>query len=181
MDRHKQCEVTGRELDMAAELLLDYLFPNMPVTEEEKAAFEKAKTFQAEHMLSTDPELGDLKSLQIGHWRVERQNERRGSGGICPMARSVLLRAGLCYRGLEGRCLPLPEAPAAIQMPETPPEDPPLPPLRPGIQRHPRDKWPARPGKGNPPPRGIPPQGDPPLPGLPGKERERRDRTDGNM
>ena len=142
-----------RFLEEAGDLILDYLFPNEPVTEEERAAFERARTCQAAYM-QEQAGMGRAKALQVGHWRVE-QDIRRGSSDICPRARSILLRAGLCYRGLEGRlhrqmpCVPRPCRPPRV------PE---------------RDKWPGRRTRENPPPRGIPPQGDPPLPGLPEKK-----------
>ena len=152
--------------EKAREKLLSHIFPNFPETEEERAALEKAVDFQAE----ADLEGGDIpeavEGFQIGHFRAELRKRRGGSSPVCPLARSVLLRHGLLYKGLEGRSRPV----MAAERQEAEAAEDPLLPFALPLKRRTRDAWQrGRREDGNPPPRGIPPQGEPPLPGLPGK------------
>ena len=89
--------------DPVREHLLGVIFPNTPVTPEERRAFLKALRLQR----SWEEEQGQtlpagIVSFEIGHFRAQTDGKvRRGASGLCPAAYAVLLRAGLLYRGVE--------------------------------------------------------------------------------
>lgn len=101
---------TIEEHDEMADRMMLYIFPNEPKTREQLAAFEKAVQYQIDHEKSRaearDGVPDGVSSVRIGDFSVTfsgESSERLTSKTICDMARSVLLRAGLLYRGLEGR------------------------------------------------------------------------------
>lgn len=103
---------TEKETALMADWMRLYIFPNEPKTEEETEAFNKAVTYQIEHDKSQAEKYGDIpegvEAFRIGDFSMNFAEGVNGSGlsknTICPAAYSVLLRAGLLYRGLEGRC-----------------------------------------------------------------------------
>lgn len=89
-----------------------FIFPNDPQTEDETEAFSKAVSYQIAHEKSIAENFGDIpegvEAFKIGDFSMNFGEGVNGSGlthkTICQAAYSVLLRAGLLYRGLEGRC-----------------------------------------------------------------------------
>lgn len=100
------------QLELMRERMYAFIFPNVPQTDGEKEAFEKAVEWQYEHDYSIMQRLNEdipegVKSFKIGdfqmafkdgvlEYRLTRQN-------VCPSAYGLLLRTGLLYRGVEGR------------------------------------------------------------------------------
>lgn len=103
---------TEDETERMTERMKLFIFPNCVRTEEELAAFEKAVAWQIVHEKSQEEitsEVPDgVTSFRIGDFSMTFDEGYNGSGlsrkTICPSAYSVLLQAGLLYRGLEGRC-----------------------------------------------------------------------------
>ena len=107
----RQEEITEQELEYEKDRLLRFMFPNEPISEEENAMLTKAALYQAAH----DRERAELsgrippgaRSYEIGHFRVEMGKDWEQLGDhltrktICSAAYSVLLRAGLLYKGVE--------------------------------------------------------------------------------
>ena len=89
-----------------------FIFPNVPYTEEETAAFDKAVAYQIAHEKSREEKNGNIpegvEAFKIGDFSMNFSDGVNASGlnrqTICQAAYSVLLRAGLLYRGLDGRC-----------------------------------------------------------------------------
>ena len=100
------------ETELMEEQMRLFIFPNEARTEEEKAAFDNAVAFQIEHEKSRAEQAGEIpdgvSSFRIGDFSMTFEKGANACGltrtNICPAAYSVLLRAGLLYRGLEGRC-----------------------------------------------------------------------------
>lgn len=89
-----------------------FIFPNVPYTEEETAAFDKAVAYQIAHEKSMAENFDGIpegvEAFKIGDFSMNFGEGVNSSGltrkTICHAAYSVLLRAGLLYRGLDGRC-----------------------------------------------------------------------------
>ena len=89
-----------------------FIFPNSPVTPADADAFETAVQYQYEHDMTQAmhakgiPEgvqsfsNGDFSMTFAKEWLDARLTRKT----ICPSAYGVLLRQGLLYRGVEGRC-----------------------------------------------------------------------------
>lgn len=97
---------------MMREMILAFIIPNTPRTEEEHKAVEKAIEYQIAHektMIShigTDALPQGTESFTIGDFSMSF-SEDAASGAltrktICPHAYSVLLNAGLLYKGMLG-------------------------------------------------------------------------------
>lgn len=98
------------DVQAVREKLYAFIFPNEPVTDEEKAAFERAFSAQLRH----EQEMADMvglsalpdgvSSFAIGNFSMEFGEGMKGglstSRGICRSAYAILLREGLLYRGL---------------------------------------------------------------------------------
>ena len=103
---------TAAETELMEERMRLFIFPNDPKTEEQTAAFNKAVSFQIAHEKSQAEQTGDIPSgttsFHIGDFSMTFEDGVNGSGltrkTICQAAYSMLLRAELLYRGLEGRC-----------------------------------------------------------------------------
>ena len=177
MDVHaRELEVTEDEMERAQLLLEAFMFPNRALTEGQQQVMKRAARYQAEHDLtlsqSVPPVPEDVSSMQIGHFQIAWDTGTRAQRDrICPSAYALLLREGLLYRGVEREmAMPTPKTGASSPAPEAPrPGGGGLPPLRPGVKPTRRDAWLPyrRKEPGNPPPDHVPPQGSPPLPGLP--------------
>ena len=93
------------------EKLYAFIFPNVPRTEEETAAFEQAVRYQYEHEATRKKQTQDLpegvKEFSIGDFSMAFEkgynDGRLTKKTICPAAYGLLLRHGLLYRGVEGR------------------------------------------------------------------------------
>ena len=107
-------EPTTDERELMEPRIDTFIFPNHPTSEEEKAAYDKAVTFQINHEKTLAAMTGDVPlpqgvtAFDIGNFSM---NFASGSFDnaltrqtICPSAYGVLLRAGLLYKGLEGAC-----------------------------------------------------------------------------
>jgi len=115
-DIHKvTTEPSEEELEMMGELMLGFLFPNTPRTKDEKAAFEKAVKYQLNHDKTVAEASAEVvgavqqgvKSFRIGEFSMSFGSSTTNHltrKTICPYAYSVLLRAGLLYKGLERGC-----------------------------------------------------------------------------
>lgn len=107
-------EPSEEEVELMQERVRLYIFPNEVRTAEQQEAFDKAVRFQIVHEKSLTPQLrkipGGTKGFKIGDFSMTFEEGVNGSGltrrTICPAAYSVLLRAELLYRGLEGRLCP---------------------------------------------------------------------------
>ena len=105
---------TEEETAMMEDRMRLFIFPNDPQTEDETEAFSKAVSYQIAHEKSLAEQYGDIgipdgtTGFKIGDFSMTFEEGVNGSGlthkTICQAAYSVLLRAGLLYRGLEGRC-----------------------------------------------------------------------------
>lgn len=108
-------EATEEETALMEDQMRLFIFPNTAVTEEETEAFDKAVAYQIAHEKSKAEAFGDVpipdgtNSFKIGDFSMSFEDGVNTSGitkkTICPAAYSVLLRAGLLYRGLGGCCL----------------------------------------------------------------------------
>ena len=113
-DTHRThpCEITASDAEIMEERMLLYIFPNTPVTKEERDAFDDAVDYQLEHERARREQMSDIPegatSFRIGDFQMSFDSgyntSALSSKTICPAAKSRLLRAGLLYRGLEGRC-----------------------------------------------------------------------------
>ena len=107
-----QDQPTSDEVMLMEERMRLFIFPNQPSTQDEIRAFKMAVAHQIVHEKSRQEQAEDIpegvSSFRIGDFSMTFEPGMNGSGltrkTICPAAYSVLLRAGLLYRGLEGRC-----------------------------------------------------------------------------
>jgi hypothetical protein len=107
---------TEAETELMAERMRLFIFPNQPDTEEQVEAFNKAVAWQIAHEKSRQESFDQIpdgvEGFKIGDFSMDFEEGVNSSGltrkTICPAAYSVLLRAELLYRGLEGRCFPCP-------------------------------------------------------------------------
>ena len=105
-------EPTADETAMMEDRMRLFIFPNEAVTDEEITAFNKAVSYQIAHEKSQQEQRGDIPdgvtAFKIGDFSMNFESGVNGSGlsrkNICQAAYSMLLHAGLLYRGLEGRC-----------------------------------------------------------------------------
>lgn len=111
-DNHVTAPAPDEEtLKLMRERVYGYLFPNVPQTAAEKAAFEQAVLWQYEHDYSLLQRLngmpGGVESFRIGDFQMAFQEGVLDSAlnrkNICPSVYGLLLRHGLLYRGVEGR------------------------------------------------------------------------------
>ena len=85
-----------------------FIFPNEARTEDEIEALNKAVAYQIAHEHSRAEQYSEIpdgaESFRIGDFSMSFEDGVNGSGltrkTICEAAYSVLLRAGLLYRGL---------------------------------------------------------------------------------
>ncbi len=101
---------TEEETAMMVDRMKLFIFPNEARTEEETEAFGKAVSYQIVHEKSLQEQFGEVRipdgttSFKIGDFSMTFGEGFNGSGltrkTICQAAYSVLLRAGLLYRGL---------------------------------------------------------------------------------
>ncbi len=99
---------SSEEIDLVKEKIRGFIFPNMPATEDEERSFQSAVEFQIAHEKSRQEQYSDIpdgaSSFKIGDFSMTFDNGVNSSSltrqTICPAAYSVLLRAGLLYRGL---------------------------------------------------------------------------------
>ena len=103
-------EVFPPEAEMMERLrarLLAFIFPNTPRTDQEQAACERAALLQYEHEASLEMGLPQgVTQFRLGALEVKTEGAAGGrltARNICPAAYGELLRAGLLYRGAEGR------------------------------------------------------------------------------
>lgn len=89
-----------------------FIFPNVPISDFERAAFERAVNYQNEHERQRRAAVGmslpeGVTSVAIGHFSASFDDSaftgKLTRKTICDAAYSELLLAGLLYRGLEGR------------------------------------------------------------------------------
>lgn len=99
---------TQAEIDMMTDRVKLFIFPNEAKTDDEIEAFNKAVNYQIAHEKSLQTQIGDIpngvESFKIGDFSMNFEEGVNGTGlsrkTICEAAYSVLLRAGLLYRGL---------------------------------------------------------------------------------
>ncbi|MBR6029218.1 MAG: hypothetical protein IKP40_09000 [Clostridia bacterium] len=101
---------TEAETALMADRMKLFIFPNEARTEEETEAFSKAVSYQIAHEKSQREQYGNAMipdgtaSFRIGDFQMSFEEGVNGSGlsrkTICQAAYSVLLCAGLLYRGL---------------------------------------------------------------------------------
>lgn len=114
IDLHAQSiPVDSHMVDLVRDKVLAFIFPNNPRTDSDTEAFEKAVLYQYEHEMTqaikTSDEIPDgVQSFSIGDFHMSFDKDwletRLTRKTICPAAYGVLLRQGLLYRGVEGRC-----------------------------------------------------------------------------
>lgn len=106
-----------RETDIAYQAMVPrmraFIFPTVPQSEDEIAAFTKAILYQIEHEAKQAEALNGtvlpdgVSSFKIGDFSMSfadaDSDQRLSRKTICPSAYGVLLTAGLLYRGVEGR------------------------------------------------------------------------------
>ena len=106
-------EATEDEIAMMEDRMRLFIFPNDVGDDEEKVeAFDKAVAYQIAHEKSREEQFGPIpdgvNGFKIGDFSMDFEKCTTDAAltrkTICPAAYSVLLRAGLLYRGLEGRC-----------------------------------------------------------------------------
>ena len=105
-------EATEEETALMQEQMRLFIFPNAAETDAEIEAFNKAVTFQIAHEKSRQEQFDQIpdgvSGFKIGDFSMNFEAGFNDAGlnrkNICPAAYSVLLRAGLLYRGLEGGC-----------------------------------------------------------------------------
>lgn len=103
------------EIKMMRERMYAFIFPNVPQSEAEIAAFDRAVEYQIAHEETIASECGQLDVLQalpngVSSFEIGTFSMSFGSGykksatldknTICPYAYSVLLRSGLLYKGV---------------------------------------------------------------------------------
>lgn len=112
-DRHDAVRVTNQRLmQELRDQMYAIIFPNTPRTDDEKDAFERAITYQYQHMESKAEKMSEIpdgvKSFSIGEFSMTFEDGMRGNRltmkTLCPSAYGLLLRAGLLYRGVGGGC-----------------------------------------------------------------------------
>ena len=99
---------TEEETAMMTDRMKLFIFPNEARTEDEIEAFNKAVAYQIAHEHSRAEQYSEIpdgaESFRIGDFSMSFEDGVNGSGltrkTICEAAYSVLLRAGLLYRGL---------------------------------------------------------------------------------
>lgn len=99
---------TEEETAMMVDRMKRFIFPNEANTVEEIAAFNKAVAYQIAHEHSLYEKYGEIpsgvESFRIGDFSMDFEKGVNGTGltrkTICEAAYSVLLLAGLLYRGL---------------------------------------------------------------------------------
>ncbi len=103
-------DVTVAELNAMTARMLGFIFPNTPVTDEEKYAFDSAVLLQLQHEKALKAQMGEIpdgvSSFTIGHFTMSFADGASCSSSltrktICDAAYGLLLRAGLLYRGVE--------------------------------------------------------------------------------
>lgn len=116
LDKHGTFDApTQDELDLMQPRVLAFMFPNTPTTERQISVFDKAVAFQIAHEKSLIAAVGETDlppnatGFKIGNFSMEFAegsfNARLTKQTICPTVYGLLLREGLLYRGVEGRCL----------------------------------------------------------------------------
>lgn len=113
-DRHTWTGTpTDDETARMQERIRLFMFPNEVETEEQQEAFNQAVNWQIVHEKSAETEAGNIpdgvSGFRIGDFSMNFAGDGYNGSGLtkktmCPAAYSVLLRNGLLYRGLEGRC-----------------------------------------------------------------------------
>lgn len=106
---------TEQEIEMMGHRISAYIFPNVPRTDEEHEAFDKAVLYQIEHEKTLADVLGQemahipdgTNSFTIGTFSMSFDGGYKNGAvldrsSICTYAYGVLLRAGLLYRGVTG-------------------------------------------------------------------------------
>ena len=96
------------EIDMMTDRMKLFIFPNEARAEDEIEAFNKAVEYQIAHEHSLQEQYGEIpdgvEAFKIGDFSMNFEEGVNGIGltrkTICEAAYSVLLRAGLLYRGL---------------------------------------------------------------------------------
>ena len=88
-----------------------FIFPSIPRTDAEIAAFNTAVFYQIEHEKSIQASMNEIPqgvtSFHIGDFSMNFDGNgydaRLTRKTICPTAYGILLEAGLMYKGVEGR------------------------------------------------------------------------------
>lgn len=99
---------TEEETAMMTDRMKLFIFPNEAKADDEIEAFNKAVAYQIAHEKSLQEQYGDIPSgveaFKIGDFSMNFGEGANEAGltrkTICEAAYSVLLRAGLLYRGL---------------------------------------------------------------------------------
>jgi len=113
IDLHaKDIPVDESQLELTRDKVRGFIFPNTPSTQQDQEAFEKAVLYQYEHEATQAQKMQEVpdgaQSFSIGDFSMSFDKDflqsRLTRKTICPAAYGVLLRQGLLYRGVEGRC-----------------------------------------------------------------------------
>ena len=99
---------TEEETAMMVDRMKLFIFPDEARAEDEIEAFNKAVEYQIAHEHSLQEQYGEIpdgvEAFKIGDFSMNFEEGANGIGltrkTICEAAYSVLLRAGLLYRGL---------------------------------------------------------------------------------
>ena len=113
IDLHTVTDTPDTEvLELMRERMYAYIFPNKPQDEAEEAVFEKAVLWQYRHDASALAATGAIPpgttSFKIGDFQMAFgsgvMDQALNRKNICPSVYGLLLRHGLLYRGVPGRC-----------------------------------------------------------------------------
>ena len=115
MDVHTVTDTPDEDvLELMRERMNAYIFPNVPVTDEETEAYEKAVLWQYRHDASLMAALegavipAGAVSFKIGDFQMAFESgtldQALNHKNICPSVYGLLLRHGLLYKGVDGRC-----------------------------------------------------------------------------
>ncbi|MBQ9010293.1 MAG: hypothetical protein IJ088_13345 [Clostridia bacterium] len=103
---HERGTITEEQREEMRARMLGAIFPNVPRTEAEQAAFDRAVDYQIWHDQEQQTDLPrGAKSVRIGHYSVEMRDDAEGdrltARRLCGAAYGALLYAGLLYKGVE--------------------------------------------------------------------------------
>lgn len=143
MESNPNRAVGQEEMERARDKLYAKIFPNTPTTPDQRDAFERAVTYQAEaDAYANDAFEGlprQVTSFHTGNFSATM--EARTGLEMCPEAYGILLRAGLMYKGLPAENEPPRRVSIGYVTSYEQPEQAGLSPVHPGVQIRMGDTW----------------------------------------
>lgn len=114
IDLHTVSDTPSEDvLELMRERMYAFIFPVVPVDDDDKAAFDKAVLWQYQHDASAIMASGEIPSgttsFRIGDFQMAFKDgtldQNLNMNNICPSVRGLLLRHGLLYRGVGSGCV----------------------------------------------------------------------------